>query len=464
MNTRHKGIALVWVVILLLVLIGIVGLSLDYGAIAVNAHQLQNAADAGALAGARTVKFDERATRDWAIKIAHENLSDKLPVSIDRNESNADTGELVLGRWVRQKQRFYPTLSGANAVAVVGRRFGQRPDAPELPMLFGQAFSMNSLKAFRGAIAMSIGSTGAGIICLARDPDWDPSMGEAGLYLDSSKIDLRGPDGMIGDIQINADSTQPPKYAFNINGDTDIWAGEINVVGMADPKENWEPLYGDPALPFNVNSGQPRIEDPLASLNRTPPNIATMTQYPSPTPSANETVWIEPGWYPGGLDPNGGTIRMQPGMYAAGGGTNRSQLTGISFNGGALIGDGVTVYVTGDPANGTLYGEVNIGANAYVQLVSPGDDNPAFGVDGLNGVVLWQDIKNHNEARIIGSSNSPIQGTLYFPECLLHLGGGTSQLGNQVLAGALRVHGTVTLGVAYDGRNMIRAYRALLVQ
>ena len=50
---RYRGVALIWVAILALVLILIVGLSLDVAKVSLVAHQLQNAADAAALAGAR---------------------------------------------------------------------------------------------------------------------------------------------------------------------------------------------------------------------------------------------------------------------------------------------------------------------------------------------------------------------------------------------------------------------------
>ena len=58
MNRRRnpRGVALVWTAIMLFVMIGIVGLSIDWGWATLDAHQLQNASDAAALAGAMLVK------------------------------------------------------------------------------------------------------------------------------------------------------------------------------------------------------------------------------------------------------------------------------------------------------------------------------------------------------------------------------------------------------------------------
>jgi len=55
---NRRGIALAWTAIVLFVMVGIVGLSIDWGKLTWNVHQMQNAGDAGALAGAHVVKFN----------------------------------------------------------------------------------------------------------------------------------------------------------------------------------------------------------------------------------------------------------------------------------------------------------------------------------------------------------------------------------------------------------------------
>ena len=51
-SSLRRGVALVWVAILAMVLIGMLGMAIDAGVVALARQQLQNAADAAALAGA----------------------------------------------------------------------------------------------------------------------------------------------------------------------------------------------------------------------------------------------------------------------------------------------------------------------------------------------------------------------------------------------------------------------------
>lgn len=57
-HVRHRGVALIWSAILMMLMILLIGLSLDTAKVALVNHQLHNAADAGALAGCRIVKTE----------------------------------------------------------------------------------------------------------------------------------------------------------------------------------------------------------------------------------------------------------------------------------------------------------------------------------------------------------------------------------------------------------------------
>ena len=104
-----RGIVLVWTALLLFILVGLLGLSLDWGKAGWNVHELHNAADAGALAGAQVVKIDEVQARQLAILTAFKNNTEGLPVTVADNPANAVDGEVVLGRWIRQERRFVET-------------------------------------------------------------------------------------------------------------------------------------------------------------------------------------------------------------------------------------------------------------------------------------------------------------------------------------------------------------------
>jgi Flp pilus assembly protein TadG len=498
----RRGFVLLWVAVILIVLIGFVGLSLDWGKVAFNTHQLQNAADAAALAGAQLVKFNSNGARLRAIALASDNQAENLAVTVVDNPGNAVDGEVVLGRWIRQEHRFFETLEGPTAVKVVGKREGLRDNAPPLSLLFGPVFGTCQTNASRYAIGWSRSSTGSGIICLSEDPSRYPGWTAKGTGLrvtGTSLIDLRGTDAetgepTIGDIQVNAASERSPWSATKADGGSnEIYAGELNVVGLTNPDANdaaaWAALFADPASPFSVNPYSPPVLDPLA--DEVPPNVDTMplglvngapytgvitdqlvNDYGATLPSGEKQLTLAPGYYPGGINITGANLLLTGGVdaiYAFGGGTNgKSGL--VVGGGGSLIAEGVMLYISGDPDNsrglGVIqYGKVDLAGTAYVQITSRGDAHlPGMGIDGAEGIAIWQDRANDNYAKVAGTSDSAVKGTLYFGYNAVELGGSLSQSGNQVIAGALWVHGTADFNIAYDGRNQIEAYRSILVE
>jgi hypothetical protein len=481
---------MVWTVLLLFALVGLVGLSLDWGKAAWNVHELNNAADAGALAGAQVVKTDGAQARLMAIALAFANRAEGLPVTVADNPANAVDGEVVLGRWIRQEARFIETDVAPNAVKVVGNRLGQRDDAPPLRLHFGRVFRQSTVEVSRRAIAWSRGSTGAGIIVLADDPSTYPGWHHAtGLLMDGGAVvDLRGVnpvtgEEMIGDVQVNATSEDSPWAAFRLNGGSaEIWAGEFNVVGGTRPDADdagaWAAVYGDPTSPFSVNPRSPRIEDPLAGLIA--PDISTMPPgrdtagkvYFDPVAKTFETVsggnvTLEPGYYPGGIDMNNGNVVLLPGVYAFGGGSKGK--SGLVANGGSLTADGVLIYITGDPQGsktGTeaAYGAIDLGGNAEIAITSRGDAATPRQIEGEMGLAIWQDRENSTYGKILGTSGMQITGTIYCGYNAMDVGGNADQMGNQLIIGALRLHGNPDLEIAYDGRNSVEAYRSILVQ
>lgn len=458
---------LVWTAITLMVLIGFVGLSIDWGKVCLNVHQLQNAADAAALAGAQHVKLDQVMARDRAVALGLANPAERRDVSVDRNEGNDPNGELVLGRWITQRREFIPTLIAPNAVKVVARRIGQRDDAPELAMLFGPIFGTPTVAASRPAIAVSTVSVGAGIICLAENPKTlDAWNYDSGLILGGGTgavLDLRGPDGWPADIQINAASDDEPWESFRLNGSAaDLYVGDLNAHGTtnpdADDADAWAALSVDGML--SVNPYSEMVDDPL--INEVAPVISALPVgtdtngkiYGTADTILGGTLTLNPGYYPGGINLTGGNITLLPGIYAFGGGANGK--SGFVTNGGFIDGEGVMIYVTGDEANGVKYGKIDVGGNAALNLVSRGDALPTPDVNGAMGVVLWQDRENPNYAKVIGGGDCDMTGTIYCGYNALELGGTFDQMGNQVIAGALDIHGSIQLGVGYDGRNFVQ--------
>jgi len=468
---------------------------------------LHNGADAGALAGALYVKFNPEQARTSAISTAACNFAEQLSISVDENLSNEPTGELVLGRWIRQLRQFIPTTIAPNAVKVVSRRKDQRDNAPLVGLIFGPIVNVDELPLEVYSTAWSLGSTGAGIIVLAEDPNIYKEQGWSnkgtGLLMDGGTVvDLRGVDPltgepMIGDIQVNSFSTDSPWDSFRLDGSSaEIWAGEFNICGTSNPDADdagkWESLYADAGYPFSVNPYVDPVPDPLAGL--TPPNVDGMIipiseEINDSYVAANgedeldaegnltgvKVLTLSPGYYPSGINiTNGGTRVILSGgadaIYALGGGSNKNKKSGLISNGGSLIANGVMIYVIGDldgshPETGIVeWGKIDIGGNAPIEITSRGDAMEPPQIDGEIGVAIWQDRDNPTYGTIAGSSSISIDGTIYCGYNPMKISGTPNQCGSQLIAGALWLSGTVSLNIAYDGRNSIEAYRSILVE
>ena len=528
-HIRRRGIALVWTAIFILLIVLIIGLSLDYAKVAFVAHQLHNASDAGALAGAQVVKHPDNTAPQDAIATAYANIADHASVLVLDNPANDPNGDVVLGRWIPQTRTFVPTTIGPNAVKVVARRTTAHEQADgtggPVPLNFGAIANVLTSDIGRYAIARSSGSIGAGIITLAAVPDWShPS----GLWIHGTGlIDVQG-----GDIQVNATQATgtSPWMALRMDGSLTIDAGEFNIVGSSNPDPDdpaaWETFWADPTEPAAVNPLEDRVDDPLLDLNPpaipsgvatlysaegevihefvdtiTQDTIATLGEI-SPTNPDLKILTLTPGYYPGGITLNSGSgksdeiigytpnpdanlpdipvfktyeveLRLTHGssvetsLYALGGGADGK--SGLVINGGSFYGDYVTAYVTG-AHNGydVEYGKLDVGGNALVEIQPPGDyflgTDGQPQINGQPGISFWQDINNTNDAKIIGTGDFLLEGTLYFPNNHLEVGGTSFDAGNQLITGSLDLHGGGVLGIAYDGRNFIERFRSYLVE
>jgi Flp pilus assembly protein TadG len=491
-SRNRRGIALAWTAIVLFVMIGIVGLSIDWGKVVWNVHQMQNAADAGALAGAQIVKADHSGaitrTHDFAIK----NWADQLPVILRTTTqtdpfSGDESGlDIILGRWVRLDHTFFATLDAPNAVKVIARRGpSQGAGTPSLVTVFSPIFTDIPVDANRVAIACCFDSGGSGLICLSRSA-------VPGLYISGTgDIDVQG-----GGIHVNSTVVGNNSNAGSwIQGGANIDCGQLNVVGGIDPPPEdgrWANIFTDKDgtyHPFTVNditnAEVAHIDDPVKAtmLQRGDlyvdpvagdrldlPTLIDNGTFPTRQVVGEGSIGattrsLPPGYYPYGinltksnvtitLDPKADATYTGPPIYIFGGAGGSN--SGLYVNGGNLIGNGVTCYVTKSYGFGDLYGVTRLMGNGIIHLTSPGDlsDTDSIGVDGRPGIAVWQDPANPNYVHLNGGGDLRIQGTLYFPDPIhARLEGNLGEAGNQILCGSADILGKAVINVNYDGRN-----------
>lgn len=183
-----KGIMLVWGAFFLILLLMFLGLATDIAYMYVTKNQLQVAADASALAGAKellpvlddnTSAFKQMDARQEAWKFACKNSAagdpvflvtddsrpknnpncDNPPLSNLNETNNLDTVDIVVGNWDRTRinnpfiRADGTTNLRINAIRVVPTRTGSTPGMPRVGLFIGKVFGWSVLSAKASAIA-----------------------------------------------------------------------------------------------------------------------------------------------------------------------------------------------------------------------------------------------------------------------------------------------------------------------
>jgi Flp pilus assembly protein TadG len=114
----ESGAVLIMVTVLLVVFLGFVALALDVGHLYVVKNELQNAADAGALAGARELYLDDGSAVDiGANQVAYDAATANygMNIAVEVNNPLTNTGDVQRGHWSFANQTF---TANSSTVAV----------------------------------------------------------------------------------------------------------------------------------------------------------------------------------------------------------------------------------------------------------------------------------------------------------------------------------------------------------
>lgn len=185
-RSDNRGIAVVYIALILVALLAITGLAIDIGYMYVVKTQLQNAADAAALAGAARLdgsRFtNQSGARLEAQRVAAKNYAAREIVSIDTNINNISKdnnstydGDIILGYW--DGNSCSTSLSGnqvVNCVKVTTRRTteiaaGISTNNKPVPTFFGKVINVNTINISASAIA---GVQLARVIPIAANQYW----------------------------------------------------------------------------------------------------------------------------------------------------------------------------------------------------------------------------------------------------------------------------------------------------
>jgi hypothetical protein len=154
----ERGVALVYLAVVLVVLLGLAALAIDMGYMYVNKAKLQNAADAGALAGAGRLFPGPYTEMTSARRVAKTFADSNFGLNLDTNTTNDPGGDIVLGNWNRASTPpFTPSGTPLNAVKVLARRTGDTgtgigPNS-KFDLFFSKVLGVNTMGAAASAIA-----------------------------------------------------------------------------------------------------------------------------------------------------------------------------------------------------------------------------------------------------------------------------------------------------------------------
>ena len=106
-----------------------------------------------------------------------------------------------------------------------------------------------------------------------------------------------------------------------------------------------------------------------------------------------------------------------------------------------------------------IVGDGDLAGNGLIEIAAITEEGHLY-----EGVSLARSRTNFADATSYGTNRIFLDGTHYFPENHLDLGGTGIVVGNQLIAHTLYIHGTGTFTIDYDGRNPPPGYVAFLVE
>lgn len=352
-------------------LVGAAGLGVDTVQWFLWKRELQQAADSGALAGA----YNLYSGNAW---------SDDAKAEVNRNFTDTVTFERVVNP---PQAGAFTGDTGAIEVLISHTR--------TLP--FSSLFLSGGATIRTRAVATAVA---AGQPCVI------------GLATDGIGVDVFG--NATVDLDCPVASNSPEGVSVDVGGTGFLDTNLIMSVGGID--------YGSGNIPADaaiVPYGLP-VSDPLDDRAMTIPSGSCNHNNFGVTPSQNVT--INPGRYCGGMDLKG-TVTLNPGVYIIDKGSFKVNSSAT------VVGDGVTIILTGDTASNVA--DIQINGSAELDLSAPTAAEAAaspFNNSDWSGVLFYQSkLGDGIQNTINGGADINLDGIIYMPTGELTYNGNAAQ-------------------------------------
>ena len=348
--------------------------------------------------------------RNRAVTFAAANSAAGIPITLNRNNSNGVTGNVVLGRFRRSDKSFTPIPPGTgllNAVRVTAPRDASSDDGA-VPTILANVLGFTAFDVERKATAMLGGGIGPGVLAL--NPTSNCSFDMRGS---TATLNVQGAAVIVNSSNATAacHSGQP-----NMNVD------ELLVTGGLD--NNFEAQVD---LTGEVFTGRDPVPDPLLDL---PEPGVPAPNYGNVKLTGNSSVTLSPGYYDK-IEVKNGSATLQSGLYYI------NSL--LDVNGGVF-----------DASAGVL---LFIGPNGSIKMTGNGTVTISAMTTGTYaGVPIFQARGNTNQAFFRGNNQWNIDGTIYIPSGQMSVGGTMDNFSTGLIADEIEIFGNGSIGVNFAGQ------------
>lgn len=323
---ERRGSVIVLAALCLVVVVAFLAFSVDIGYVVVTECELQNAADAGALSGARALPDGKEAAVSRAYDWAHKNIAAGQNVDV-----NVES-DIELGFWDEDTAHFQviseDSTINPNAVRVICRRDSQGGNP--LPLLFARILGTEHAELSVSCIAMNRGGSCGGIMALNRvylreNSYTDSYNSDLGDYYstapgDNGDVCTNGHVRLIGYAGINGDAHPGPEEdGVEMGGDNYV-TGDTSIL---EDYIDFPPVNVGTAATANDNN-----TIPLSSLGNDPLDESGALKLGGAgtkqkhggggtAPTQHESLTLAPGtYYLSGLElNNGATLHVSGQTY-----------------------------------------------------------------------------------------------------------------------------------------------------
>jgi Flp pilus assembly protein TadG len=461
---------------LLPALLGMTGLVVDTGVMLIRHRQVQNAADAAAMAAAMD-KY-RGATDNVALASANTFLANNGISSVSLSLNGASNTLNI------------PPSQGPYAG---NAQYAEVMITKTVQTSFIHALGINQNQQITARAVAGYEPVGSGEGAIVLDPTAAPGISVQGnntLLIVNGTVVV---NSMGGGVDQWGDPVSGSHTAVATSSNPSIIARDLQVVGGVDTLNNiraydsgFSPLPYDPSNTDRpLFARAPLAPDPLATLptptssngvENTFWNKAGVAQGSAQDINIGngDTVTLKPGIYKT-ISITGGNVTLNSGIYVVGvngtGGGNR-----FNINGGVVNGSGVLIYNTGsdytatnppdasdgealpNAPNSTKFGSFSVNGG-QINLTPISDANSPF-----YGVLFYQRRWNTTSANIAGnSSNFNVSGTIYAKWTNFQLAG-QGVYNAQFVVGSMSLSGNATMTINATGKNFGRANLVFLVE